>query len=200
MSGVQIPPGANPSKITCYCPMDFPSHLLWSALACKFVNRRWKRNLKLPRAVFWGVFPDLFAFLPGFLMIAVLLVSGALSASELPRSPREGGAQDDARFQILRTLYSFSHSIIIFAAAFFVARALLKRTPLEMGFWLFHILVDIPTHSFKFYPTPFLWPLSDYRFDGFTWWEPSFMITNYAAIAVAYLLLKKTEKKTAGTV
>ena len=137
--------------------------------------------------------PDLFAFLPGILLIAVMLAVGVVSPSELSQ-PRSGAMHDNPKFSSIHLLYSFSHSLMVFAVVFLLVRLYLKRPPLELGGWLFHILIDIPTHSFKFYPTPFLWPLSDYRFDGFTWWEPSFMIANYAAIAVAYILLKKTGK------
>ena len=32
--------------------------------------------------------------------------------------------------------------------------------------WPMHIIVDFFTHSLEFFPTPILWPVSDYRFDG----------------------------------
>jgi hypothetical protein len=31
----------------------------------------------------------------------------------------------------------------------------------EMRGWLLHILIDIPTHSFRYYETRFPWPISD---------------------------------------
>ena len=39
--------------------------------------------------------------------------------------------------------------------------------------WFFHILIDIPGHTLRFFPTPFLHPFSDMAFDGVrwsTWW------------------------------
>ncbi len=53
--------------------------------------------------------------------------------------------------------------------------------------WLLHILIDIPTHK-NFYETPFLFPLSGYRFShGISWGHPTFMIINYGALAAVYL-------------
>lgn len=69
-----------------------------------------------------------------------------------------------------------------------------------MGGWLLHILMDIPSHSYDFYPTPFLWPISDFKINGFHWGTPWFMITNYSLIIISYLILyflKKRNKKRA---
>jgi hypothetical protein len=38
--------------------------------------------------------------------------------------------------------------------------------------WLLHIAIDIPTHSFRYYATRFLWPVSDFRIDGIAWRTP----------------------------
>jgi len=48
--------------------------------------------------------------------------------------------------------------------------------------------------SYKFYPTPFLWPISGWKFDGLSWADPWFMLFNYAAIIIVYVLLKKSSK------
>ncbi|MBI2662668.1 hypothetical protein HYX11_04380 [Candidatus Woesearchaeota archaeon] len=37
-----------------------------------------------------------------------------------------------------------------------VVYVILGRFVGEMLAWLGHIIIDIPTHSYKFYPTPFL--------------------------------------------
>jgi hypothetical protein len=55
--------------------------------------------------------------------------------------------------------------------------------------WLVHILIDIPTHSYQFYPTPFLWPLSSWKFNGISWGQKWFMIANYSTIVIAYAAL-----------
>jgi membrane-bound metal-dependent hydrolase YbcI (DUF457 family) len=43
---------------------------------------------------------------------------------------------------------------------------LARRVVLELLGWLSHVLIDIFTHSFRYYATRFLWPLSDIRFNG----------------------------------
>ena len=35
--------------------------------------------------------------------------------------------------------------------------------------WPFHIILDFFTHSIEYFPTPILWPISDYKFDGIPW-------------------------------
>jgi membrane-bound metal-dependent hydrolase YbcI (DUF457 family) len=52
--------------------------------------------------------------------------------------------------------------------------------------WLLHILIDITTHSFSYYATRFLWPVSDFRINGVAWWTSLFWIMTYAALVVAY--------------
>ena len=88
-------------------------------------------------------------------------------------------------------LYAIGHSLIVFAVCFGLAALLARRFALGLSGWLLHILLDIPTHSFRYYATRFLWPLSNYAFDGVPWWTPWFFWSTYAALAVTYLLLWK---------
>lgn len=61
--------------------------------------------------------------------------------------------------------------------------------------WGVHILVDIPTHSYRFYPTPFLWPLSGWKFNGFSWGTPWFIVVNYGALLLTIWWLRQKKKK-----
>jgi hypothetical protein len=55
--------------------------------------------------------------------------------------------------------------------------------------WALHILIDIPSHK-GFYETPFLFPLSNYKFDhGVSWGHPTYMLINYSALIIAYILI-----------
>jgi membrane-bound metal-dependent hydrolase YbcI (DUF457 family) len=92
-------------------------------------------------------------------------------------------------------LYSISHSAVVFFAVFSIAFLIFRRPIWELGGWLFHILLDIPTHSYRFYPTPFLWPLSDWKFGGFSWATPWFLVLNYTAIIAVYLFHRKKNRK-----
>jgi hypothetical protein len=66
--------------------------------------------------------------------------------------------------------------------------------------WALHIVIDIFTHK-NFYETPFLFPVSGFRFShGISWAHPTFMLVNYLALATVYViwflvLRKKYAKK-----
>src|SRR5207302_5316844 len=82
----------------------------------------------------------------------------------------------------------FTHSLVIFAAAFLLATMLRRRPPLPMLAWGLHVLVDIPGH--QRFLTPFLYPLSDVRFYGlWEWLSWPMLLVNYAAIVTAVFLL-----------
>lgn len=184
--------------------MDIFSHGLWAAAAYKAVNN--KKRLNLWKAAFWGVFPDLFAFTIGFVWILGNLAFGDLSFADLPRPDLVEPASDELVFgngdiqntasfiaRLTATLYHFSHSAVVFFVIFGVVYFVFRRPIWELGGWLIHIILDIPTHSYQFYPTPVLWPLSGWTFDGFSWGTLWFLIPNYIAIIIVYLLLRKKE-------
>jgi hypothetical protein len=54
-----------------------------------------------------------------------------------------------------------------------------------------HVLIDIPTHSYSYYPTRFLWPISDLSVGGVPWWTRWFWIATYAVLLVVYFLMWK---------
>jgi hypothetical protein len=85
-------------------------------------------------------------------------------------------------------LYPAGHSLLIFLLVFGITTAVARRVVLELFGWLLHILIDIPTHSFSYYATRFLWPVSSYRVDGIAWWTPWFWISTYALLAGVYYL------------
>jgi len=45
------------------------------------------------------------------------------------------------------------------------------------------------THSYSYYATRFLWPLSDYSFDGVAWWTPWLLWCTYGSLALVFLLM-----------
>ena len=102
---------------------------------------------------------------------------------------RNSGSAALPRVRIGLPLYPAGHSLIVFLLVFGVATVLARRIVFEMLGWLLHILIDIPTHSFSYYATRFLWPLSDYRVDGIPWWTPWFWTATYGALGVAWFVL-----------
>lgn len=185
--------------------MDVFSHGLWAGAAAKVLNKKqkkygkwFKKPLSFWRTAFWGIFPDLFAFTIPFIWILGGLIFGGFHLSDF-RHPDVGEppVQDSIWvFRLASYLYNLSHSLIIFIIVFLAVWLIFKRPVLEMGGWLLHVLMDIPTHSYKFFPTPFLWPVSGFKFDGFSWGNIWFLIVDYSALIIVYYLLfrKKSVK------
>ncbi len=185
--------------------MDIFSHGLWAAAAYKGANDfalkpKSKKPLRIWLAAFWGVFPDIFSFTVPFIWIFGGLVLGKLKFSDLPGpktleplvSPKLNGV-----LEFSKSLYNISHSFIIFAAVFGILYLIFRRPIWEMGGWFIHILIDIPSHSYQFFPTPFLWPVSGFKFDGFSWSNKWFMIINYSLLVLVwgFFLFKKLKNK-----
>lgn len=169
--------------------MDILAHMLWANYGARQANKslikKGKRIIKLPEVTFWSVFPDLFAFgIPLILSIPVLIQNGFI-------------LERPSAFGISATLYQYSHSIVLWAVVFVLVWIWSKRPRLELFGWALHILIDIPSHSATFYPTPFLFPISEYRFvDGISWGNTWFMIINYTLLLVVSLYLFTRKQKT----
>ena len=177
--------------------MDIFSHGLWVGAAYKAINKKLKKSFNVWLAFFWGVIPDVASFGVLFVFLAYNLIFAGMSFSDFPRPEQMEPIQSDTIFifRLVNTLYNITHSVIIFAAIFGLMFLILKRPLWEMIGWLLHILIDIPTHSYQFYPTPFLWPLSGWKFNGFSWGTPWFLIANYAIIVIVYFLLRNRNSR-----
>ena len=122
--------------------MDIISHGLWGSIA---FGRSNKKNFWL--AFLFGSLPDFFSF--GILWITILLgmQSRALWSSDLP--PME------AIPRYVHQLYNVTHSFVIFAIAFAVMYAILRKPLWPMAAWGLHVVLDMFTHSKEFFATPF---------------------------------------------
>lgn len=183
--------------------MDILAHSLWTYAGAHAVNRKLAKEHKRPFHVWWatffGIWPDIFAGAVPFTWLAISFLSGKLNTSDFSRlnigehaSPRV-----DSIFGLWASLYHYSHSLIFFFLVFGLVWLFLKRPVWELGGWLLHILIDIPTHSAAFYPTPFLWPFSDVRVSGVSWGETWFMVVNYAALLIVFILMFRRKKNPA---
>lgn len=152
--------------------MDILSHGLYGGV---LVGRKSRRSFWT--AFFFGIAPDLFSF--GIFTASVWL--GFASG------PDWGHRPDPSLIPAyVHSLYDVTHSLVIFAIAFFAVWALRKKPMYEMLGWCFHILLDIFTHSEAFFPTPFLWPLSDFHVDGHSWGTPEIFIPNVLVLIALY--------------
>ncbi len=160
--------------------MDIFSHGLWTAAAYKAVELKQKKHFKIWWAVFFSLAPDLFSF---GILFATRLVTLRLFQ---PEFIDDKGLHPELVPQYVHILYNWTHSFLIFAAVFGLVWLFLKRPFWELGAWGLHIASDIFTHTDVFFPTPFLWPFSDYRASVISWADPHFMIPNYIALALVY--------------
>lgn len=163
--------------------MDIFSHGLWAGAAAHAVNLKSKSKVSVLKTAAWGVFPDLFAFTIPFVW---MVTTGARFD---PRNAEPYGGNGHFIYQLTQQLYNIGHSFFVFAIVFGLVWLLFKRPVWELGGWLFHILIDVPTHSYAFFPTPVLWPISGWKFNGFSWGQSWFMILDIAALSIVYLII-----------
>lgn len=165
--------------------MDTLAHGLWATAAATAANPRLAKPLRLRWVALWGVLPDLVAFGPRFAVMIWLRYASDTPVAE----PHIRPGLDDGQPLLLRSwdLYQYSHSLVIFAAVFALVWIIRRRPCWVLLAWPLHILIDIPTHTTRFFATPFMWPLSSYQFNGISWGQRWFMILNYGALAASYL-------------
>jgi hypothetical protein len=185
--------------------MDILAHGLWAGAAAKASNikkvKNQKRPVKLWLTVLFGVFPDLFAFALSFSWSIGSRIFPFIPPIEHVRPDQMEPVTQNGRFvfHLTHALYNISHSLFIFFIAFGIVWMIFRRPIWEMGGWLIHILMDIPSHSYRFFPTPFLWPISDFKVDGISWATPWFMAFNYSSLLIVYLglyLIKRAQNLT----
>lgn len=154
--------------------MDILSHGLWTNvvyLKCRRRDRWW--------AVAFALLPDLIPFGPFFFQ--------ELAVHGIHDGPPTFAP---AALAWITATYQFTHSLIVFVAVFGIVTLCRRgRMVLPMLAWGLHVLTDIPTHRRTFFPTPFLWPLSDYSVDAISWADPRFFYPNLLALVVVYVII-----------
>lgn len=164
--------------------MDILAHTLWTnaVFHTKYHTDRKNRYL----AAMFGVLPDLVGFTPAFFY---MIFSGGF------RGP-QSFASSHWVFLYAQHAYNYSHSLVIFSIVFIMIALFRKGKPYwPLLGWALHILIDIPSHK-GFYETPFLFPLSGYKFShGTSWGHPLFMVINYVCLLVVYGIIFFITKK-----
>ena len=154
--------------------MDTLSHALYGKGFFGYRKYRWFSLL-------FGALPDLFSFglyfLYNLLFNSDKLMFGKPSVDALP--------------YWVYDLYDFSHSIVIAFIFIGIAYKINKDFAFPMLAWPCHIIIDFFTHSIEFFPTPILWPVSDFRFDGIPWSNPYILIINVICILLLFVYRKK---------
>ncbi len=160
--------------------MDIISHGLWGGVTVG--RKNWKSFLL---AFFFGIAPDLFSF--GIFFVQRVFTEGF--------DVSHSGPPEITTIPLyVHTMYDITHSLVVFSIVFIVVWLFFERPVYEMFAWLFHILLDIPTHSSEFFPTPFLWPLSDVTIDGRNWSNPEIFVPNLILLALAYIWFYRSKR------
>ncbi len=172
--------------------MDILAHTLWANYGGRAANKLISKKKKnIPKInIFWvsfmGVFPDFFAFGIPFFIILWQIITGDLSLSSFGSHHAPAGVN----FDLSAYLYQYSHSLVVWALVFIVFWFIYKRPRFELLGWALHIIIDIPSHSIDFFPTPFLFPISEYRFPyGIQWSNRWYMIINYSLLLAISIFL-----------
>ena len=156
--------------------MDIFAHGLWTYAIFHKKKYVWL-------AVLFGLLPDILSF--GIIFVMNLVNrnfhSGPPAIHTLPKW--------------LFAAYNLTHSLVMFFVIFVLIYILTRKWFWALTAWGIHILIDIPTHSLRYFPTPFLWPLSDYVFNGISWGTPWFMLVNYSALMIVFVLIAHNRAK-----
>jgi hypothetical protein len=163
--------------------MDTFSHGLWGGV---LFGRKNKKDYWL--AVIFGLIPDLFSF---GIFFALTILSGGVNRDF-------AGPPDPSLIpSYVNSLYNITHSLIVFAIIFLLVWLIIKKPMIPMLAWLFHICLDIFTHSVDFFPTPIFWPISSYHFDGWPWSNWWIFLPNVFLLIVFYtwFIFNKFKKK-----
>ncbi len=151
--------------------MDIASHGFWGALA---FGRRARKS-------FWLSF--IFGALPDFIPFAPVVIEALIGNQRI----FIGHGAITVLPNYVHGAYNVTHSLVVFIAAFVLVWLVRKKPFFEMSAWGLHILFDIPFHTKEFFPTPFLWPLSDFSVDGIPWSSPGVFIPNIILLILLYV-------------
>jgi len=156
--------------------MDIFSHGLWTYAVFHKKKYVWLGTL--------------FGFLPDFLSFGIIFVINLVNGN-IRRGPPPISSLPDWLF----AAYNMTHSFIVFLVVFALIYLITKKWFWPLTAWGLHVIIDIPTHSYRYFPTPFLWPLSDYKFNGISWATGWFMLLNYGTLMVVFLIIAHNRAK-----
>jgi len=55
-------------------------------------------------------------------------------------------------------------------------------------------LLDIPSHTLQFFPTPVFYPISDFHIDGTRWSTPIVLFTNVGVLVVLWIYVLRKDR------
>jgi hypothetical protein len=152
--------------------MDTLSHALWG-----YGLFGYKRYAAL--ALFFGAMPDLISF---GLYLFLQIMHGTWHPGPPP-------IETLPNWLIIN--YSIGHSFVICLPLTGLVALWRKPIAFAMLAWPFHIVLDFPFHSFKYFPTPIFWPISDFKIDGISWAHWYIWLPNVAGLVLLFYFRRR---------
>ena len=166
--------------------MDTLSHGLWGGI---FFGRKLRKD-------FWIAF--LFGVLPDLLSFGIYIAGSWVGIFNHPSFSSGKHPDPSVIPTFVQSFYNVTHSLVVFLLVFGIVFLIRKKMYWPMMAWPLHILSDIPKHSAEFFPTPFLWPLSNFHVQGTSWGQPYIFFPNWIALILClywFFLRPRCQKK-----
>ena len=90
--------------------------------------------------------------------------------------------------------YGLGHSFVVIGVVLLLVYLFFKKFPIYVLAWPFAVFLDVLTHSDNYWATPFLWPVSDFAFNGIPWASAPFMVLTWVFIVGSLICIKKYSK------
>lgn len=145
--------------------MDTFSHALWGYGLFGYKRHAWL-------AILFGALPDLCSF---GAYLAIRLMNGDYQ----PGPPPLAGMPE-----WLFVSYNIWHSFVICLLVIGPIAFWRRDIAFAMLAWPFHIVLDFPFHTLRYFPTPIFWPVSDFTVDGVSWASPQVWLPNVAGLII----------------
>lgn len=176
--------------------MDIVAHTLWAGIGVTLAPRRLPiapKTVLLTMGL--AALPDLAHTLP--LLGWWLFGDGSLMAlwSYAIAVPNNEPVLPPLVNLLSHHLHCIMHSALVAGAVTMLLWAALRTFWIPLFGWWLHIIIDVFTHSSDFYPAPVFYPITERAFDGVAWNQPWMLALNYAALAIAGLLLWRNRRR-----
>ena len=165
--------------------MDTLAHVTIGTIACSRSGlpggTRGAVNAKGKPVYFWSDWTFWtaagFALIPDLSSFGAFIIQRIISGNFVPGKPELDTLPEYVFFN-----YNLTHSLVIAAGVGFLLWFFARPIVIPFISWPLHILCDIPVHSRDYFPTPFLYPLSDYTINGISFGGNPWVIYTYWSI------------------
>ena len=178
--------------------MDILAHSLWASAGLAVAQR----HVTLPRrtvvaTIVLAALPDVFHLLP---ILAWWLWADGTWATVMAYSNALPGQEPwlpPLVKMLSHHLHCLMHSAVVCGAVTLALWAWQRSLWIPLLGWWSHIVIDVFTHSADYYPSPVLYPLTYWGFNGVAWNTPWFQAVNYGLLAVVFIWLALGPKRRA---